>query len=130
MNILLWVLQILLGIQFLWHGFIMVAPPAELVEMMDENMATGFRWFLGTAEILAGVGLIAPSAVRVLPMLTPLAAVGCMIITGSATVWHLMRDETGNAVYTAFLFLLLALVAYGRWKSKPIPSRQSYESAG
>ena len=33
MNIVLWVLQVLLAAQFLWHGWIMLAPPAELVDI-------------------------------------------------------------------------------------------------
>jgi len=34
MNIVLWILQVLLAAQFLFHGWIMVFPPAKLVEML------------------------------------------------------------------------------------------------
>ena len=37
-----------------------------------------------------------------------------MIVTGSATVLHLARNEFGPAATTTLLFALLALVAYGR----------------
>ena len=124
MNIALWILQVLLAVQFLWHGWIFVAPPAEMVEMMNAFIAPEFRIFIGVAELLAAVALVVPSATRILPWLTPLAAVGLMIVVGSAAVLHLTRGEIGSAIYTAVLFVLLAFVAYMRWKVKPIEPRK------
>jgi uncharacterized membrane protein YphA (DoxX/SURF4 family) len=123
MKIALWILQVLLAIQFLWHGWLFVAPPAELVEMMNAEFAPGLRIFIGVAELLAAVGLILPGVTRILPWLTPLAAAGLMLVTGSATVFHLFRGETGNAIFTAVLFVLTTFVAYMRWKVQPIVPR-------
>ncbi len=122
MNIILWILQILMAAQFIWHGFILVAPPAELVEIMNENLGVGFRIFLGTAEILAGIGLIVPGITRIMPWLVPLATAGLTFVAASATVYHLVRDEP--AMYTAVLFVILAFLTYARWKMKPIPPRR------
>jgi uncharacterized membrane protein YphA (DoxX/SURF4 family) len=124
MNIVLWILQVLLATVMLWHGWLFVSPPAELVEIMNANFNPGFRLFLGVAELLAGVGLILPGATRILPWLTPLAAACLMIVVGSATVLHLSRGETGSAIMTAVLFVLCAFVAYMRWRVKSIPARQ------
>ena len=129
-NIVAWILQALLAAQFLFHGYIFVAPPPEMVEQMNAAFAPGLRVFIGVAEILAAVGLILPSVTRILPWLTPLAAAGLMIVTGSATVLHLVRAETGNAIYTAVLFLLLAAVAYVRWRVRPIAARGERPRAG
>ena len=127
MNIVLWILQVLLAIQFLFHGWIFVAPQqvmtAEMVEAMNAEFAPWFRIFIGVAELLAAAGLILPSLTRILPWLTPLAAAGLMIVTISASILHLSRGEIGNAVYTAVLFLLVTFVAYMRWKVKPILPR-------
>jgi putative oxidoreductase len=123
MNIVLWILQVLLAAQFLFHGWIFVAPPAEMVEMMNAEFAPWLRIFIGVAELLAAAGLILPSLTRILPWLTPLAAAGLMIVTISATVFHLARGEIGNAIYTLVLFVLVTFVAYMRWKVKPIPPR-------
>jgi len=123
MNIVLWILQVLLAVQFLFHGWIFVAPPAEMVEAMNAEFAPWLRIFIGVAELLAAAGLILPSLTRILPWLTPLAAAGLMIVMASATVFHLFRGEIGNAVYTAVLFLLVTFVAYMRWKVKPILPR-------
>jgi putative oxidoreductase len=123
MNIVLWILQVLLAAQFLFHGWIFVAPPPEMVDIMNAEFTPWLRIFIGVAELLAAAGLILPSLTRILPWLTPLAAAGLMIIMISATGFHLFRGEIGNAVYTAVLFLLVTFVAYMRWKVKPIPPR-------
>jgi uncharacterized membrane protein YphA (DoxX/SURF4 family) len=96
MSIVHWILQVLLAAQFLWHGWLMVAPPAELIAIMDAQFAPWFRIFVGVAESLGAIGLILPGITRILPWLTPLAATGLMIVAGSATSMHLFRGETGS----------------------------------
>ena len=124
MNIALWILQVLLAVYFLWHGWLFAAPPAEMVEMMNSFLAPWFRIFIGVAELLAAAGLILPSLTRILPWLTPLAAAGLMIVTSSATVLHLSRGEIGSAISAAVMFALITFVAYMRWKVKPISPRK------
>jgi hypothetical protein len=38
MNVVLWILQVLLTIAVLAHGWIFVVPPAEMVEEMNASM--------------------------------------------------------------------------------------------
>jgi uncharacterized membrane protein YphA (DoxX/SURF4 family) len=123
MNIALWILQVLLAVMFLWHGWLFLAPPAELLEILNAQFAVWFRQFLGTAEILAAIGLTLPSLTRIQPWLTPLAALGLVIVTASACVLHLSRGEMAPAITTAILFVLVAAVAYLRWKVHPIAMR-------
>lgn len=125
MKIVLWILQVVLAAIFLLHGWLLVAPPAEMVEMMNEQMGVGFRLFLGVAEILAAIGLILPGVTRIMPWLIPLAAAGLMIVMVSATVLHVVRGEISSAIITAVLFGLVTFVAYMRWKVKPIAPRQA-----
>ena len=124
MNIALWILQVLLAVVFLAHGWLFVAPPAEMAEIMNAFLAPGFRIFIGVAELLAAAGLILPGVTRILPWLTALAAAGLMIVMASATVVHLSRGEIGSAITTAVLFGLVTFVAYMRWKVKPISPRK------
>ncbi len=124
MNIVLWILQVLLAVLFLWHGWLFLSPPAELVEIMNAEFAPWFRLFLGVAEWLGAAGLILPGVTRILPWLTSLAAAGLMIMVGSASILHLSRGETGSAITTAILFGLCAFVAYMRWKIRPSAARQ------
>lgn len=125
MRILLWILQVLLAAMFVWHGLLYVSPPAEMVDMMNAMIAPGFRTFIGVAELLGAVGLILPAATRILPWLTPLAAAGLSIVMGSAAIFHLSCGETSNAIFALVFFLLVAFVAYMRWKVAPIPPRNA-----
>lgn len=125
MNIVLWILQVLLASVFLWHGWLYFSPPAELVEIMNAQFSQGFRMFIGVAELLGAVGLILPSITRILPWLTPIAAVGLTIVTGSACVYHLSRGEVGTAIFPLILCALAIFIAYTRWKIKPTPSRKT-----
>lgn len=127
LNIVLWVFQFLLAAQFLQHGLIMVFPPAEYVDIMNATLGVGFRYFIGITELLAVAGLILPGVLRIYPRLLLLTLIGLMIVSGSATVYHAYRGETGSAIYTAVLFIIIAFVAYTRWKERPILPRQSVQ---
>jgi len=119
-NMILWVLQILLAAQFLFHGYIMVFPPAELVELMNAQMAPWFRLFVGITESLGAIGLVLPGLTRIMPWLIPWSGVGLMIVAISASVLHFTRSESSSALITLVLFVLLAFVSYMRWRVKPI----------
>jgi uncharacterized membrane protein YphA (DoxX/SURF4 family) len=127
MNIVLWILQVLLAAMFAWHGWLFVSPPPEFVELMNAEFRPAFRIFIGVAELLAAIGLILPGVTRIMPWLTSLAAAGLMIVTVSASGYHLYRGEIMNAITTAVLFVLLTFVAYMRWKVKPISPRRAGE---
>ncbi len=127
MNIFLWILQILIALQFLQHGIIMVFPPAEYVEIMNASMGVGLRYFIGIAELLAVAGLILPALLRIYTWLVPLTAACLMAVAASATVFHSLRGEAGSAIYTAVLFIVITFFAYMRWKVKPILPRQAKE---
>jgi uncharacterized membrane protein YphA (DoxX/SURF4 family) len=120
MGIVLWILQFLLAAAFLAHGWLLLAPPASLIEPMNASMATWFRIFLGIAEVLAAVGLTLPGLTRIQPWLVPCAAAGIMIVMISATIFHLARGELSSAVVTLILLVLATFVAYLRWKVMPI----------
>jgi uncharacterized membrane protein YphA (DoxX/SURF4 family) len=125
MNIILWILQVVLAAVFLAHGWFMLAPPAEMVEMINAQLGEGLRIFIGVAEVLAAAGLILPGVTRIMPWLTAWAAAGLMIVMASATVLHLYRGEAASAVTTAVLFVLATVVAYMRWKVIPISSARN-----
>jgi uncharacterized membrane protein YphA (DoxX/SURF4 family) len=122
-NIALWILQILMAALFFWHGQFMAFPPAEMVAMINANIGSELRVFIGVAEILAAVGLILPGLTRILPHLTALAAAGLMIVMSSATVLHFYRGETASGISAVVIFVLVSVVAYTRWKVAPIAAR-------
>jgi putative oxidoreductase len=123
MNIVLWVLQVLLAAVFLAHGWLLLAPPPEMLDQINASMSPGFRLFLGVAEVLAAVGLTLPGLTRVLPAFVWLAAAGLIIVMVAATIFHVYRGEISSAGITAVLLILVTFVAYMRWKVLPIRSR-------
>jgi uncharacterized membrane protein YphA (DoxX/SURF4 family) len=122
MNALLWVLQVLLAAAFFAHGMLFLMPPANMVEQMSV-LPRWFQVFLGTAEVLAAIGLTLPGITRIQPQLVPAAAAGLIVVMISATIWHIVRGEFSSAIVTAILLALLTYVAYERWKVMPIRSR-------
>jgi uncharacterized membrane protein YphA (DoxX/SURF4 family) len=128
MNILLSVLQVLLAAAFLAHGWMYLFPPENMVAAMNATIPQALRLFIGAAEVLAAIGLTLPGFTRIKPWLVPLSAAGLMIVTLSATVFHMSRNETAPAMTTAVLFVLVTFVAYMRWKVRPILPRTSVPS--
>jgi putative oxidoreductase len=124
LSIGLWTLQLLLAALFFWHGTFMIAPPAEMVEMINAQLGVELRLFIGVAEVLAAIGLIAPGLTRILPGLTALAAAGLMMVMSSATALHIARGETGSAVSAVVILVLVSVVAFARWKVQPLAARK------
>ena len=123
MNILLWILQVLLALAFFAHGWMFLFPPASVVEQMNASLPRWFQVSLGAAEILAAFGLTIPGVTRIMPWLVPAAALGIMMVLGSATVYHFIRNEISSGIITLVMFALATVVAYYRWKVLPIRSR-------
>ena len=114
MNIVVWILQVLLAIAFFAHGWLFLSPPPEFVDQMNASLPRWFQVFLGVAEVMAGAGLTLPGLTRILPGLVTWAAIGVMVVTVSATAFHLARGEMSSAAITVILTAMAAFVAYAR----------------
>ena len=125
MNIVLWVLQLLLAAAFAAHGWLFLSPPPEIVEQMNAALPRWFQLFLGVAEVLAAVGLTLPGLTRIMPWLVAWAADGVVIVSASATVYHLTRGELSSAAITFVLLVLATFVAYMRHRVLPIGVRRT-----
>jgi uncharacterized membrane protein YphA (DoxX/SURF4 family) len=123
MNVVLWILQVLLALAFLAHGWMFLWPPPQIAAMMNASLPRWFQLFLGVAEVLAGVGLTLPGITRIKPWLVVWAAGGIMIVMVSATVWHAVRGEISSAIVTLVLLAMATFVAYMRLRVRPIPPR-------
>ncbi len=118
MNVALWIIQIVLAAAFLIAGTTKVLTPREkLRERMawvDDFSQTSVR-LIGTAEILGAVGLILPAAAGIAPILTPIAAVGLVIIMIGAAITHVRRKEPAIVPVNIVLLVLAVIVAWGRF---------------
>jgi uncharacterized membrane protein YphA (DoxX/SURF4 family) len=114
----LWIVQGLLALTFLFAGSMKLVLPLEaLTEQMP--LPGLFVRFIGVAEVLGAIGLILPGLLRMRQGLTPLAAVGLVIIMSGATVLTLANGDVAPALIPLAVGLLAAFVAYGRWRLAP-----------
>jgi len=118
LNTALWVLQVLLALLFVFGGGMKLVLPIE--EMTKQMPLPGaFLRFIGVAEVLGGIGLVVPGLVGIRPGLTPLAALGLIIIMIGATVLSLAIGGIGQALFPLIVGVLLAVIAYARWRLAP-----------
>src|SRR5260370_41798132 len=75
MNIALWIVQTLLALVFLAAGGTKVSRPKDaLAKDLGGALPLPLVRFIGAAEILGAIALIAPHATRTAPRFTPIAA--------------------------------------------------------
>ena len=114
-NVALWVLQVLLALVFLFAGgFKLAMPMAELAKVSP--LSPVFLKFVSCCEILGAFGLVLPTALRIRPGLTPLAAAGLVIIMIGATTVTIATMGFAPAILPFVVGLLLLVVIRGRWR--------------
>ena len=115
----LWIVQGLLAAVFLFAGSTKLILPIEvLASMGSPNQVALPGWFLrfvGLAEVLGAIGLILPRFLHIRPRLTPLAAMGLVIIMIGATSLTLAADGFAPALFPMVVGFLAGFVAYRRW---------------
>jgi uncharacterized membrane protein YphA (DoxX/SURF4 family) len=122
-NVFLWILQILLALVMLAAGTLkLTRSRAKLAESMGwvESFTGPQIKGIATSEVLAALGLILPAATGVAVILTPLAAVGLVLVMVGATVTHLRRGELPNVAVN--IVLLVAPPLSPGDASAPTPS--------
>jgi hypothetical protein len=85
--------------------------------------------FIGTAVLLGAIGLILPSALRIAPWLTLLAALGLTTTMLGAAATRLARGEAPFVALNAVLGGLAVFVAWGCSRPAPIPPRSGSPGA-
>jgi uncharacterized membrane protein YphA (DoxX/SURF4 family) len=114
----LWIAQVLLAAIFLVTGMTKLTQPRL-------KMAAGpMRWAadvtdaqfraIGLVELLGAIGLIVPATLGIVPVLTPLAAVGLVLTMVAAIRTHVRYAESGRlAVPIVVLGLALFVAVQG-----------------
>src|SRR5688572_27464194 len=99
MNIVIWIVQGLLA------AFMLAAGLPKLTRTKEQLLASGrMDWTedftpaqikgIGTLELLAAIGLVAPGALDIAPVVTAVAASGIVLLMLGAAATHLRRGET------------------------------------
>jgi len=117
MNVLLWIVQILLALLFLFAGSMKYMMPYEEMTV-DAPVALPYALilFIGGCEILGAIGLIVPWATKIKAGLTPTAAALLAVIMTGATIITAIGSPA-MAVVPAIVGLLCIFVFWGRRKN-------------
>jgi len=109
----LWTVQVLLALLFLFAGSMKLILPAGMLTALFPLPGLFMR-FIGVAEVAGALGLILPGLLRIRPGLTPLAACGLIIIMIGATVLTLGSMRVAAALMPLVVGLLCAFIVYSR----------------
>lgn len=125
MNVVLWIVQVVLAVFCLAGGSFKVFSYAELAQVPTAAMLPQAGWqTLGVFEMLCGVLLIVPAALKWKPNLTPMAAVAlaieCAILAILFAQHSLEMTAENPLVWVVLMAVLGAFVAYGRFVLQPI----------
>lgn len=122
MNILLWVLQIGLGLHTLMGAVWKFSHSAEQTMPSLKAIPSAVWLTMSVIEIVCGLALIAPLVVRSLAPAAPVAAVIIAIEMVAFTALHLAggNGATSAIAYWLVVAAICAFVAYGRWALSPV----------
>lgn len=118
MTYALWIVQALLALLFLFAGVMKLVLPLDALKG-PVALPGLFLRFIGVVEVLGALGLILPGLLHIRPRLTPLAALGLLILMLGAIAITLMIGDIASALVPLAVGLLAAFVAYGRWRLAP-----------
>ncbi|RDW15178.1 DoxX family protein [Oceanobacillus arenosus] len=116
MNIALWIIQGLLALMFIGTGATKLQyERAKKSLPWASDYSKGFVAFIGIVEVLGGIGLILPLALGIAPILTPLAAIGLLLIMVFAAIFHGKRGEYKMIGSNIVVIVLALFVTIGRF---------------
>jgi uncharacterized membrane protein len=117
MDIAAWIAQAIAALAFGAHGYTLLFRPAQALRQYPwaGDVPDSMKRLIGTAELLGAIGVIVPAVTKILPWLTPLAALGLTAIMVLAALFHITRREWPNVIFNLVLGAIAAFVAYARF---------------
>lgn len=123
MNVVLWIVQVLLGLTFVFHGYMLAVQYQQAQKQPGMAyvgaLPAGLRNFIAACEVLGGIGVILPALIGIQSWLSPLAAALLAVVMVLAVLYHVQRKEFQNIGLNTVLALVAAFVAYGRFILAP-----------
>ena len=117
LNIILWIVQLLMAATLIWAAYAKwFMPAAKLAAMWPwtSQLSPALVKLTGVLDFLGGLGLVLPVLLRIQSRLTPIAAIGLILLMICATVFHVSRGEASQIGFNIVFALLAAFVAWGR----------------
>ena len=125
LNIALWIAQGLISLTLVWGAYAKLLQPleetAKMLPWALENQ--GLLKFTGIIDLLGGLGIILPAALRIQPKLTVFAAYGIIALMVLGSVFHISRGEAPLIGMNIFIILVAIFIAWGRTKKAPITAK-------
>jgi uncharacterized membrane protein len=116
----LWIVAGLLAVVYLFSGMVKLLVPRERLASIPaagwvNDFSAGTVCIIGVLEVLGALGLVLPALTGIAPVLTPLAALGLVLLMAGAAVTRLRRHEPKPLLADLAYLLLAAFVAWGRF---------------
>ena len=119
-NAILWTMQTLLALGFLFAGGMKLVTPAATLAPLVKPMPLELIRFIGLCETAGALGLILPGLLHIRPRLTPVAAIGLTIIMSGAVSAMIALGRFNEAVLPAVFGILALVIASGRTFVAPL----------
>ena len=116
---ILWTIQILLALLFLGTGLLKLARSKQQLKEAGlhalDDLSRGQIRTIGVLEVLGALGVVLPSATGILPSLTPIAAVGLLLIMIAAAIQNFRVGEQKLIFVNVLVAVLAVFVVYSRF---------------
>ncbi|QMW04662.1 DoxX family protein [Spirosoma foliorum] len=126
LHISLWIIQVILAATFIWAAAMKLFQPIDQLANMWPwvgQIPVAFVKFTGLVDLLGAVGLILPAWLRIKPQLTPIAALGTVVLMICASIFHITRGEASVIGVNIVFAVLAAFIAWGRFTKAPIAEK-------
>lgn len=123
LNTALWAAQILLALLFLMGAWMKFTTPIDQLSAQmpwTGQVPSSFLYLTGVLDMLAGIGLILPALLGIMPKLTVYAAVGAVALMVCATIFHVYRGESSVIGLNLVAGAMAVFVAWGRSVKVPV----------
>lgn len=117
MNVVLWMVQGILGAGFLYSGWMKAFQheQARTAWPWVGDVPKPLVWGIGLMELAAVLGLILPLVTGIAPILTPIAALGLAVTVLLGAAFHVSRKEYKEIGINIVFLVLAIVVVIGRW---------------
>lgn len=118
MNILIWTLQGITALIFMFSGINKSIYSEQTLVSKGQTGVKGLPLktirFIGISEILGAIGLILPMLVNIYPNLTSISSICLGLIMIPAGIIHFKRKEYKNVIINVAIFIICITIAYFR----------------
>jgi uncharacterized membrane protein YphA (DoxX/SURF4 family) len=118
MNTIIWIAQGILAAVFLAAGVLKLTNTRAALKDKTpyvEDFTDAQVKTIGTLEVLSAFGVVLPAALKVLPVLTPIAACGQALTMIAAAATLIRRGEYAHVLLNVVVFSLAVFVAVERF---------------